>query len=546
MKERLQYVLSFALFGALSVQAQAGGLEDQVKGRYLVGYDPAVIERLGVTPAMIEPQLLRGGLQLKNYLDEIDVAVADTIDGAPLSIQAVQAVRSLPGVEFLEKDHIISVDLVPNDADWRSQRHLRRLRVERAWQTTTGSDEVVVAVIDTGIDYGHPELASRLYSIPGEIPGNGRDDDGNGYTDDVNGWDFYSDDSRPLDENRHGTHVAGIIGAEANNGAGISGVNWRVKLLPVRFLGPDGRGSHYDGVRSIIYAAKSGARIINASWGSSSGSAAQQRAVSFAYERGAVLVAAAGNNEKSNDVNPHYPSAHSGDGLVAVASSKSDGELSGFSNFGHLSVHVAAPGSSILSTVPGGGFRRLSGTSMAAPMVSGVAALMLAARPGLSALELRNGLLNATALQREYQGMLATAGEVRADRALEQLEAGFQVWPARITIQQGDSVRMSAFDAGESVSWSVSDPDVARIDRRSGRVTGRNHGKTQVTATTASGRVAQNTWLRVLPKTPDGGCGRGDHLKPLRRAESNLLIFSFLLPFLAAAGVRIGHRSGRN
>ncbi|MCM2277404.1 MAG: S8 family serine peptidase [Oligoflexia bacterium] len=266
----------------------------------------------------------------------------------------------------------------------------QRMRVEEAWRLTTGSREIVVAVIDTGIDVTHPDLRENIWSNAAELKGvPGVDDDGNGYIDDVYGYDFHNERGNGLDDNRHGTHVAGIIGA-ALNGFGTAGVSSQVRLMPLKFLSATGSGDARNAIRAIDYAVANGARVISNSWGGGGRSELLEAAIARATARGIAVVAAAGNERNDNDSIPTYPAGYPG--VISVASSNFDEYLSGFSNYGRGSVLLAAPGEEIWSTLPRGDYGMLSGTSMAAPQVSGALALALSLGRGIGAERLK-GLL---------------------------------------------------------------------------------------------------------------------------------------------------------
>src|SRR6266568_3634701 len=272
-------------------------------------------------------------------------------------------------VELIEPNFKVSVNRVPNDPQFGALWGLNNIGqtggvagadidAPEAWDTTTGSNQVIVAVIDTGIDRTHPDLAPNIWVNPGEIPGNGIDDDGNGYVDDVYGYDFYNRDADPSDDHGHGTHVAGTIGAAGDNGIGVAGVNWNVRLMSVKFIGADGFGFTSDAIDAVVYATDMGARVMNNSWGGGEYSQALADAISAANAAGVLFVAATDASDN----------------------------LASFSNYGPGSVHLGAPGVSIFSTVPAAGnpccsdpsgYKYLSGTSMAAPHVSGAAALLL-------------------------------------------------------------------------------------------------------------------------------------------------------------------------
>jgi subtilisin family serine protease len=244
-----------------------------------------------------------------------------------------------------------------------------------AWSVTQGKEDIIVAVLDTGININHPDLRDSIWINSGEIPGNGMDDDGNGYVDDINGWDFFRNDNSVYDRwdgENHGTHIAGTIAA-ALNGYGISGVAPAVRVMPLKFMGPDGTGTTASVLKAIEYAKVKGAKIINASWG---GPGLDPILRSAIESSGMLFVAAAGNDGNNNDTAPIYPAAFDLPNVITVAAVDSMGNLAGFSNYGANTVHVAAPGDMILSTVPNG-YAYMSGTSMAAPHVAGTAALMM-------------------------------------------------------------------------------------------------------------------------------------------------------------------------
>jgi len=268
--------------------------------------------------------------------------------------------------------------------------------VPAAWQLSTGTG-VIVAVVDTGVKLDHPDLAPNIWTNTREIPGNGVDDDGNGYIDDVHGIDLASPDpaeNDPSDDNGHGTHVAGIIAA-AQNGQGVVGVAFHAKIMAVKVLGADGNGTLNAVAEGIRYAAANGARIINTSLASSADSPVLDAAIAFASSANALVVSSAGNDGKNVDVSPSYPASVPAPNLIGVAATAPDNgnSLAQISNFGRLTIPVAAPGQEILSTAMNGGYELRTGTSMAAPHVAGVAALMASANPGLSAADLRAKLV---------------------------------------------------------------------------------------------------------------------------------------------------------
>ncbi|HEX6332286.1 MAG TPA: S8 family peptidase [Actinomycetota bacterium] len=306
-----------------------------------------------------------------------------------------------------------------------------------AWDATTGSSATVVAVIDTGIDLSHPDLAPNLWVNADEIPANGIDDDANGYVDDVNGWDFIDDDAVPQDTDAHGSHVSGTIAAAMNNTIGVAGVCPGCRIMPLRF-----DLDVFTELRAIDYAIANGAHIINASFGGDVFSKAERNAIGRANDAGILFVAAAGNEFADLDIwipglSPSFPAAYDLPGIVSVGASNDYDEIgyfSGcalagndffdcvFSNFGHDAVDLFAPGVDILSTVPGSAYAYFNGTSMASPHVAGVAGLVKSLHPDYTPLQLRNALLNsvdtAENLTLLADGLTLTDGRVNAAAAL--------------------------------------------------------------------------------------------------------------------------------
>ena len=298
-----------------------------------------------------------------------------------------------------------------------------------AWNITTGSSNVVVAVIDSGVNYAHPDLRNQMWTNTDEIPGNGIDDDRNGYVDDYYGYDFSENDSDPNDENGHGTHCAGIIDAQGNNNLGVSGVNWNCRIMPCRFLDASGSGTIADAIEAINYAVDNGAQVLSNSWGGGGYSEALKNAIENARQNNVLFVAAAGNSAADNDILPNYPSSYSVANVIAVAATDHLDKVAYFSSYGRQSVDVAAPGVNILSTVPGG-YGWCSGTSMATPFVSGVAALLLAVYPEISIAELKNRIIWTGDPLADLQSKTLTGRRLNAYKALTAESALTLVEPA--------------------------------------------------------------------------------------------------------------------
>ena len=286
-----------------------------------------------------------------------------------------------------------------SDPDLSKAYGIEKVGAIAAWDIQKGSKDVVVAVIDTGVDYNHPDLAFNMWRNPNteEILKTGIDSSGSNISGDIVGWDFIHDDNLPYDDNMHGTHCAGIIGAVGNNGEGVSGVAQRVSIMAVKFLDSAGSGDIGDAIAAIDYAVSRGAKILSNSWGGEGGTGAEAKALKEVIERskqaGALFVAAAGNSSSNNDVRPVIPASIKVDNIIAVASTDSQDNMSFFSNYGPASVHIGAPGSGVYSTTPGGTYRSLSGTSMAAPHVAGAAALVWAQFPEATYSEIKKRLI---------------------------------------------------------------------------------------------------------------------------------------------------------
>lgn len=317
---------------------------------------------------------------------------------------------------------------LPDDPRYAEQWGLPTIGAPPAWDVTTGgAPGVRVGVIDSGIEEEHPDLAPNIAGNPGEMGGgredNGVDDDGNGKIDDWRGWDFVNEDNNPQDTttSSHGTHVAGIIAARGNNALGVAGVAWQAQLVPLRVLGSSGTGASTDAADAVEYAGDLGIRIVNASFGSTTPSAAIRDAMAEAP--GTLFVVAAGNGGDDglgddNDVTPFYPCAFDLPNVICVAATNASDTLAPFSNRGSTSVDLAAPGVGILSTGEAGGYSALTGTSFAAPFVTGAAALVLARDPSLSTQQLRAAILDHVQQLPALAGKVATGGRLSVSGAV--------------------------------------------------------------------------------------------------------------------------------
>jgi subtilisin family serine protease len=328
--------------------------------------------------------------------------------------------RNRPGVRFAEPDYVVTAEhhVLPDDPRWSDLWGLAKIDTPTAWHRTTGSSEVVVGIVDSGIDYNHPDLAGRLWQNPNETS-NGIDDDGNGWVDDVHGIDCRNQDGDPMEDYWHGTHVAGTVGAAGNNGLGVVGVTWDVRLMPLKFLDSTGNGLISDAVTCIDYSIAAGVKVTNHSWGITSYSQALDEAVGRARDAGQLVVAAAGNDGAETS---RYPARLAHDNVISVGATRSDDTWAGWSNYGPT-VHLTAPGVGILSTywTQFGDYISTHGTSMAAPHVTGVAALLLSLDPTLSPQALRQHIFDGVDIVPDVVGWAATDGRLNAAGAIESL-----------------------------------------------------------------------------------------------------------------------------
>lgn len=357
----------------------------------------------------------------------------------PLDVPAaLQLYRHDPAVLYAEPDYRQELDAVPDDPRLAELWGMENTCVHTvygcvedsdidapaAWDLTTGSRDIVVMIIDTGFDYTHPDLADNIWANAAECSGQaGVDDDENGYVDDCHGIDTANDDGDPLDDHSHGTHVSGTIGAVGDNGIGVAGVSWQVGLMSCKFLLAAGYGFTSDAVGCLEYAAimkDRGVNIVatNNSWGGGGVSEALRDAISAQLDRGILFIAAAGNQAEDGDWRPHYPAGYGLPNIVSVGATMDTDQLASFSNFGGRSVDVAAPGYSILSTIPGDDYDFYSGTSMAAPHVSGAVALLAAQDPLRTWIGLRNLLLAGADRVASLDGSVRAGGRLNAYGAL--------------------------------------------------------------------------------------------------------------------------------
>ena len=389
----------------------------------------------------------------------------------------IAALKTRASVRYAEPDYVRHADLVPNDPRFADLWGLRNtgqsilgtagspgadVHVVPAWDISTGSSSVVVGVVDTGIDYTHPDLAANVWSNPGGIGGCAAG---------THGFNAITGTCDPRDDNNHGSHVSGTIGAVGNNGVGVVGVNWTVTLMGLKFLDATGTGSTADAITAIDFAVQAkiagvNVRVLSNSWGGGAFSQALLDEINRANANDIMFVAAAGNDTSNNDITPHYPSSYNAPNVVAVAATDQNDALASFSNFGPTSVHLGAPGVNVLSTIIGGNYDFLSGTSMATPHVSGSAALVLS-RCALNTAGLKSQLLNNVDADPALAGITSTGGRLDIDKAIRGCAAPptpdftLSVAPTSQSVAQGQSTsytvgvnRTGGFSG--SVSLSVS------------------------------------------------------------------------------------------
>ena len=358
---------------------------------------------------------------------------------------AITTYKSNPDVLYAEPDYVLSIVPVqtgsilnsvnsaiilsiPNDPYFPDQWSFHNtgqtvgtpgadIDAPGAWGLSTGSGSIVVAVIDTGVLYTHSDLSANIWNNTNETPGNGIDDDHNGYIDDIKGWNFITNTSDPIDDNGHGTHVAGTIGAVGNNAIGVAGVNWQVRIMPLKAFDPAGAGATSDAIKAMEYANANGASVISNSWGGPDYSQALKDAIDASP---AVVVCAAGNNAPYNiDINASYPASYTSANIISVAATDQNDQLASFSHYGPISVDLAAPGTYIWSTTNRDGtYAQMSGTSMATPHVSGVAALVKSANPSLNPLQIKNIIISTVDQKTSLSGKVASGGRLNAYKAV--------------------------------------------------------------------------------------------------------------------------------
>jgi YD repeat-containing protein len=374
-----------------------------------------------------------GGRRAKKLKGRSRIEKLEFQQGVDVDALAAE-LRANPAVELVEPNFLISRDqaTTPGDPRFSEQWALQNtgstggqpgadIQAMQAWAKNTGASTTVVAVIDSGIDFTHPDLQNNQWTNNAEQENN-RDDDHNGLTNDLHGWDFVADDNDARDEQGHGTAVAGIIAAQGNNSIGITGVMWRASLMSLRVLDNTGMGEIADAVEAIDYAAGHGAQVINCSWGTDEESLALKDAIERAGTSGAVLISSAGNGGRNIESEPYYPSSFGLSNQIVVAATDNFDHLPSWSNYGATHVTVAAPGTDILTTRIGGDYTIVTGTSASTPMVTGVVGLIKTQRWWLSAAGTRAAIVEGARRVAEFNGKVSSGGVVSASGSLNALQ----------------------------------------------------------------------------------------------------------------------------
>ena len=406
-----------------------------------------------------------------------NVFVLTLEDTGPGAVErALEILNANPLVEIAEPNYYRELCVKPNDPGYYEQWALQTINAEQAWDITKGSKDVVVGIIDTGIDGTHPDLVDNLWVNPNPNQ--------NGYVNDIYGYDFAAHKGgTPTDGNGHGTHVAGIVGAKGNNAKGVSGINWDVSLA---WLGVSAGGDYIDDaacIEALNYANNHNIPITNNSYGGSEYSEIFKQAIKN-YK--GLFIAAAGNDSNDNDEYPAYPASYDLPNVISVGAMNAQDNKSGFSNYGKNSVHIAAPGEDILSTLPGNGYDSWNGTSMASPYVAGVAALVKAANPSYTAAQVKAAILNGAEPLPQYDGLVALSRRLDAWHALVPWQAleSISVTPGALTLDISECGTLTAevlpAEARQAVYWESSDPETVMVFQ-DGTITGLKAGMATIT-----------------------------------------------------------------
>lgn len=436
--QKVFVLLMLILITAITVSAgspSSQGAGDQtakeleaVPGEYIVRLKPNMFNVMNVK--MLNQSL---GAFIKSSIPSLNIVVVKR-PAFETSHSAVKVLAQNSLVDIVEPNYIYKIKRLSNDPMLEQLWGLRNIGqkdsagkvgvagidigAEQAWEIATGSDKMLVAVIDTGVDANHPDLKDNMWVNQAELNGAADvDDDNNGVVDDIHGYNAITGKGNAGDDHGHGSHCAGTIGAKGNDEKGIVGVNWDVRIMAVKFLDKNGSGTLENALKAIDYATKMGAKVLSNSWGGGGFSQTLFDSIKRSHEAGALFVAAAGNENNNNDSRPSYPATYDVPNIISVAAIDNQGAKASFSSYGKRTVHLAAPGVNVYSST-GGAYASWSGTSMATPHVSGVAALVWANEPNLTAIELKTRLLGTVRLVSSLKAKIKTSGIVNAYNAL--------------------------------------------------------------------------------------------------------------------------------
>jgi len=431
-------------------------------------------------------QMIDGLVLLDSTTSRLEAANVGQVDRSRALLERIKTLRESGNFAYVEPDYAHFPSIEPSDSKyvdgtlWGLRNNGQNGGLEgadinvaragsdgtNAWDITVGTTNTVVAVIDTGVRYTHVDLARQIWTNPGEIAGNGIDDDGNGYIDDVHGINSILDSGDPFDDGDHGSHVAGTIAASANDENGHVGVAWNVRIMALKFLrGPDqgGFGLTSDAIQCLQYAVSKGVKISNNSWGGGPFEQTMLDALQQARDKGHLFIAAAGNSTQDSDLDPAFPASYDLDNVVSVAALDRKDKLASFSNYGRTAVDLGAPGVEIYSSTSGSDteYQVFAGTSMASPHVTGVAALCLSAFPKASMIELRERLLSTVTPVEGLRGKVLTGGRVNALGALKASADG--VLEVSVTPAPGSSSQPAELLAGSKTLFTARVSDLLSV-----------------------------------------------------------------------------------
>jgi len=425
--------------------------------------------KTGQDKSAINDQITRLGASYLETLGDLGWSRVKLLSGKDPQAAALEFLQT-GEIEAVQPNFYYHVLATPNDPQWPNagMYGLPKISAPQAWDLSTGSSSVVVANIDTGMRYTHEDLAANMWTNPGEINGNGVDDDGNGFADDYYGYDFFFNDPNPLDEHGHGTHTGGTIGAAGNNALGVVGVNWTVRVMAIKIYNNTGLGSTssmlvnaYNYIRMMKNRGIN-IRATNNSYGGCDEACGYDQATKDALDAmgnaGILNVFAAGNDGRNIETTPSFPASYTSPSILAVASSTSGDARSSFSNWGLASVDIAAPGSGILSTTNGSNtsYGISSGTSMATPHVTGAAALLSAHNPSLSIASLKATLMNTADPLPAWTSLVKAGGRLNVFNALQnQTICSFGLSSSNISVKTKGGYYYLTITAGQNCDYAV-------------------------------------------------------------------------------------------